>query len=368
MSSKTRVALIFGGVSTEHEVSIVSAASIARSLDPERYEAVYVAIDKTGAWFLGPGAFETLKSGTPAQVERVILSTDPKRRGFLHLDSGELTPVDVIFPVLHGPRGEDGTIQGMFEMAGIAYVGCDPLSAAIAMDKDMTKRVLAQRGIAVVKGTCLNAWMWKVSSDEVLHEILNTLGFPLFVKPATLGSSVGISRATHEAGLKQAIETALGFSRKVIVEKAVQGALEIEVAVLGNNEPRASVPGQIIPAGEFYDYAAKYIESSTDLVIPARIGRALAESIQFIALDAYDALGCTGLARVDFLVSDENCYVNELNTLPGFTSISMYPKLWAATGVPYPLLITLLIDLALQRHAAQDGLTRTITLERGLGL
>ncbi|HPI91668.1 MAG TPA: D-alanine--D-alanine ligase family protein [Deltaproteobacteria bacterium] len=367
-SHKTRVAVIFGGVSTEHDVSVVSASSIAQSMDTQRFDPVYVGIDKNGRWLLGQGAFEALRGGGRERVEPVILSTDPQKRGFLHLESGRLTTVDVIFPVLHGPRGEDGTIQGLFELAGIAYVGCDTMSSAIAMDKDITKRVLAQRGIPVVKGTCVTRWMWDTDRDEVLREIEDTLSFPLFIKPATMGSSIGVTKAMDMDAAVRGLDYALGFSTKAVVEQSVENALEVEVAVLGNNEPKASVPGQVIPSGEFYDFDAKYIDNASELIIPAKISKAMSDDIQFAAVDAFVAIGGSGMARIDFLVSPDTFYLNEINPIPGFTGISMYPKLWEATGIPYVELIGRLIDLALKHHAENQALTRTIVLEKGLGV
>lgn len=357
------MAILFGGVSTEHDVSVVSAASIAKSIDRKRYEPVYVGIDKRGRWLLGEGAFDALKGGRGASVEAVVLSTDPDRCGFLHLDSARLTAVDVVFPVLHGPRGEDGTVQGLLELAGIPYVGCDTLASAIAMDKDVTKRILAQRGIPVVKGTCVTRWMWDTDREEVLSEIHQTLGFPLFVKPATMGSSIGVSKVTDGQGLVAAMETAFRFSPKVVVELAVKNPLEVEIAVLGYNEPKASIPGQIVPHAEFYDFNAKYVDSSSELVIPAKIPKPLAEEMQFAAVDAFVAIGGSGMARIDFLVSAGSYYLNEINTIPGFTSISMYPRLWEASGLPYPELITKLIELAFKRHAVHAALTKTVDLD-----
>jgi D-alanine-D-alanine ligase len=367
-SQRTKVALIFGGVSTEHEVSIVSASSIARSIDTDRFEPVYVGIDKKGRWLLGQGAFEALRGGGEKGVEPVILSTDPEKKGFFHLESGSLTAVDVIFPVLHGPRGEDGTIQGLFELAGIAYVGCDTMSSAIAMDKDMTKRVLAQHGIPVVKGTCVTRWMWDTDREEVLREIRETLTFPLFIKPATMGSSIGVTKASDMDAVVKGLDYGLGFSTKAVVELSVEKALEVEIAVLGNNEPKASVPGQVIPSGEFYDFDAKYVDNASELIIPAKIGKALCEDMQYAAVDAFMAIGGSGMARIDFLVSSKTFYLNEINTIPGFTSISMYPKLWEATGIPYVDLVTKLIELALKRHATNQALTKTIELEKDLGV
>ncbi|MBN2297185.1 MAG: D-alanine--D-alanine ligase [Deltaproteobacteria bacterium] len=368
LNPKQKIALIFGGVSTEHDVSVVSARSVAEYLDTERFEPLYVGIDKQGRWFAGPGAFDLLKTGKEHDVQRVIFSTDPEKRGFLAIDNTEIFEVDVAFPVLHGPRGEDGTMQGLLDLSGIPYVGCDTMSSAIAMDKDMTKRVLAQRGIPVVKGTCITRWMWQTDRDEVLGEIADTLSPPLFIKPATMGSSIGITKASGVDEIVRGIDKALCFSPKVVIENAVVNALEIEVAVLGNNEPVASIPGQIIPSNDFYDFDAKYVDGKTELIIPAKIGKALMDDIQFAAVDAFVAIGGTGMARIDFLISQDAFYVNEINTIPGFTSISMYPKLWEATGIPYPQLITALIDLAFKRHEECQSMTKVILLEKDLGV
>ncbi len=368
MNSRQKVAIIFGGVSAEHDVSVVSASSVARHIDTDRFEPVYVGIDKQGRWFLGTGTFDLLRGGSMHDVKRVILSIDPEKRGFLPIEGGDVIRVDAIFPVLHGPRGEDGTIQGLFEIAGIPFVGCDTMSSAIAMDKDMTKRVLAQRGIPVVKGTCVTSWMWKTDREEILDEISDSLTLPVFIKPATMGSSIGITRAGDIDAVIGGIEKALALSPKVVIENAVENPLEIEVAVLGNNEPRASIAGQIIPGNDFYDFDAKYVDGTTELVIPARIGKSLMEDIQFTAVDAFVAIGGTGMARVDFLVSPDAYYLNEINTIPGFTSISMYPKLWEASGIPYSMLISTLIDLAFRRHAEGEGLTKVIALEKQLGV
>jgi D-alanine-D-alanine ligase len=368
LNSKQKVALIFGGQSAEHDVSIISASSIAKAMDTSRFDPLYVAIDKRGRWFLGAGAFDLLRGLGEHDIQRVILSTDPDKQGFLSLDDGQVTAIGVAFPALHGPRGEDGTLQGMLEMALIPYVGCTTMASAIAMDKDMTKRVLSQQGIPVVKGTCISRWMWDHDREEVLKEISDSLRKPLFIKPATLGSSIGITKAASPAEIEQGIAFAFTFSNKILVEQAVENALEVEVAVLGNNDPKASIPGQIIPSGEFYDFNAKYVDNSSELIIPARIGKGLSENVRFLARETFVAIGGTGLARVDFLVAGDTAYVNEINTLPGFTSISMYPKLWEATGIPYQQLITTLIELALARHTAEERLTKTIEIEKSLGV
>ncbi len=368
MSSKQKVAIVFGGVSTEHDVSVVSARSVVRFLDKERFDPVLVAIDKTGSWYLGNGAFDLLETGKAAEVKRVILSTDPNNAGFYSPESGDLVRVDAVFPVLHGPRGEDGTMQGLLELAGIPYVGCDTMSSAIAMDKDMTKRVLAQRGLPVVKGVCVSKWMWKTDREEVLDEISESITYPMFIKPATMGSSIGITRAADIDEMIKGIDDALSYSTKAVVEKAIDKPREIEVAVLGNNEPRASIPGEIIPCNDYYDFDAKYVNASSELIIPAVLTRSFIDNIQFTAVEAFVAIGGCGMARVDFLLSKDGFFVNEINTIPGFTSISMYPKLWEASGIPYSELITTLIELAFKRHHQGGELIKTIKLEKGLGV
>jgi D-alanine-D-alanine ligase len=368
LNSKKKVAIVFGGQSTEHDVSVISAASILNSLDKTLYEPVPVAIDKQGKWFLGKEAFDYLKGNGSEGLHRVILSTDPDRRGFFSLYDGSLFKVDVIFPVLHGPRGEDGTIQGMMDLAGIPYVGCGTLASAIAMDKDVTKRILKQRGLPVVHGTCVNKYSWLRERSEIIKEIGDSIAMPVFVKPATMGSSIGVRKAHDLSQMEEALDFGFNYSINVLVEQAVKNPLEIEVAILGNKDPKASIPGQIIPKGDFYDFDAKYIDDSAELVIPARIPHTLSDSMMFLARESFIAISGTGLARVDFLVSGESVYVNEINTLPGFTSISMYPKLWEATGIPYQQLITALIKLAFERFEAENSLIKTITLERSLGV
>lgn len=365
---KQHVALIFGGVSTEHEISIISATSIAQSIDRETFEPLLVGIDKTGRWWLGPGAFDRLKGDEEADATPVILSTDPEKSGFLNLDNGELTTVDVIFPVLHGPRGEDGTIQGLFELAGIPFVGCDTLASAVSMDKDMTKRILAREGLPVVRGAAVDTLTWQTSREDVMEEIIGSLKLPIFIKPATMGSSVGVTKASNFEEIEAAIDKALTFSLKAVVEESVEEAREIEVAVLGNEDPQASVPGQIMPKAGFYDYASKYVDNSTELIIPASLTKATTENLQFLACEAFAAVGGSGMARVDFLITEDHVYINEINTIPGFTSISMYPKLWEKSGIPYGELITTLIGLAYDRFEEKEALTKTITPDKQLGV
>jgi len=367
VKSRTKVALLFGGVSAEHDVSISSAESISRSIDRDRFDTIYIGIDKAGRWFMGDSVFDFLRQNTSSMPVRVILSTDPEKRGLLELNNpGKIIYVDVVFPVLHGPRGEDGTIQGMLDIAGIPYVGCGTLASAIAMDKDMTKRVLKESGIPIIPGISIYKKEWTGKKEETLGRILASFKPPLFVKPACMGSSIGITRVTDPKDLPAALDMALGFSEKAIVEPAVEDPLEIEVAILGNLEPMASIPGQIIPSGEFYDFEAKYMDSASELIIPARIDDALSDKIRETALGAFKAIGASGLARIDFLVSRDTFYLNEINTLPGFTSISMYPKLWEATGIPYKALITRLIELAMERHKDLSDLQKTIELKERL--
>jgi D-alanine-D-alanine ligase len=368
LNSKKKIAIIFGGQSTEHDVSVISASSISKAIDKNLFDPVFVAIDKNGRWHLGPMAFDFLKTGKTDGLHRVILSTDPEMKGFISLNDGTIFQTDVIFPVLHGPRGEDGTVQGMMDLAGLAYVGCGTTASAIAMDKDLTKRILKQQGLPVVHGTCVARHEWKTEREEMLREIKNSIEFPVFVKPATMGSSIGIVKAKTLDDAASALDNGFFYSHKVLVEQAVISPLEVEVAILGNNDPKASVPGQIIPAGEFYDFDAKYVDDSAKLVIPAGISSLLSERVQLLARESFLAIGGTGLARIDFLVSGDTTYINEINTLPGFTSISMYPKLWEATGIGYTDLITRLIELALQRFNEEEALTKTIVLEKALGV
>ncbi|MCD6569140.1 MAG: D-alanine--D-alanine ligase [Deltaproteobacteria bacterium] len=369
MSPKKVVAIVFGGVSTEHEVSIISAASIAENIDKSLFEPIYVAIDKKGRWFIGPGAFDLLRKKSRHDVDRTVLSIDPEKKGFISVEKGNtLTPVDVVFPALHGPMGEDGTIQGLFHLGRIPYVGCDVLASAMANDKDMTKRILAEKGMPVVPGMCIKKFIWATSKDDIIGEVEKRLTFPVFIKPATMGSSIGITKVAKAKDISGSIEEAFRFSDKVLVEKAINDPIEIEVALLGNDEPKASVPGQIIPGNEFYDFDAKYINNASELIIPARIDSNLSDKLRALAIDAFIAIEGAGLARVDFLVSGDICYVNEINTMPGFTSISMYPKLWEESGISYTELITSLIELALKRAQERASLTKTIDLKKGLDL
>jgi D-alanine-D-alanine ligase len=368
IKKRLRVGVLFGGRSGEHEVSLVSAASVIRGMDPDKYEAVPIGITKDGHWLIGEGAAkmlpEVLKSG-----RRVMLTADPTEAALMPLDRGAgAQRLDVIFPVMHGTFGEDGTIQGMLELAGLPYVGAGVLGSAVGMDKDVSKRLCQEAGIPVVPWVAVHRWRWEKEPQAVREEIASKFPYPLFVKPATLGSSVGMTKAHDAAELGPALDLACEYGTKILVEKAVT-AREIEVSVLGNHEPKASVPGEIVPHREFYDYAAKYLEEGTQLVIPADLKPAQAQKIQSLAVQAFMALELSGMARVDFFLEKKGgkLYLNEVNTIPGFTSISMYPKLWEASGISFRELIDKLIELALDLHREKTRTKYAIELPDGSG-
>jgi D-alanine-D-alanine ligase len=378
---KLRVGVIYGGRSGEHEVSLASAAAVFKNLDPERYEPIAIRIEKDGRWTL-PRKPPTLISAADVihaakddtGSGSVRLQPDPSREThlvayptaetLLTVDRTQpQSPVsglalDVVFPVLHGPYGEDGTVQGLLELANVPYVGAGVLASAVGMDKAAMKLVFAAKGLPICDYDVLLARDWQRDERAVLNTIVSKLGFPVFVKPANLGSSVGISKAKHVAELRDAIKLAAEFDRKIVVEAAVPKAREIEVAVIGNDDPEASLPGEIVPSREFYDYEAKYLDGASREVIPADLPAPLVAEIRALAIAAFKAIDCAGMARVDFLLDGDSgaLYVNELNTIPGFTTISMYAKMWAASGVAYPVLIDKLIALAIDRHADKQRL------------
>ena len=369
LQKKLRVGVLFGGRSGEHEVSLASAASVIRALDPEKYEAVPIGIAKDGRWLVGSGAqkllSEVLKSG-----ERVSLPPDPTVASLVPLTPGaghSSVAVDVVFPVLHGTFGEDGTVQGLLELANLPYVGTGVLASAVGMDKDVQKRLFKEAGLPIVPFVAIPRGEWERNRASVLKRI-QKLRFPVFVKPATLGSSVGMTRVKSAKELPAALDLAAEFALKIVVERAVR-AREIEVSVLGNDEIQASVPGEIIPHREFYDYTAKYLERGTNLVIPAKLTGKQAKMFQEYAVRAFRAIEGTGMARCDFFLEKRTgkIFVNELNTIPGFTSISMYPKLWEASGLPYPKLIDRLIELALKLHREKARTKYSIELPAGSG-
>jgi D-alanine-D-alanine ligase len=386
MTKKLRVGILFGGRSGEHEISLLSAASVFKAMDKAKYEVVPIGITKDGRWLTSTDA-ERLLTGKPLGHERHLRAGDPDATpSAAVLQSGEavvvppephkpgtsMTPfqsdaparrasdrainVDIIFPVLHGTFGEDGTIQGLLELADIPYVGAGVLGSAAGMDKDIMKSLFRAAGLPIVKHVTLLRSEWESASKKVQKLVESKLKYPIFVKPANLGSSVGISKARDRKELGPAIDEAAKFDRKIVIEEGVGGkkqkAREIECSVLGNDKPEASVPGEIVPSAEFYDYSAKYLDEGSQLIIPAKLAKSETKQFQQLAIAAFRAVDCSGLARVDFLMDPKSrkIYLNEINTMPGFTSISMYPKLWAASGVTYPKLIECLIQLGLDRH------------------
>jgi D-alanine-D-alanine ligase len=371
---KIRVGVIFGGRSGEHEVSLMSATSVLNAIDKEKYEVVPIGITKTGRWLGSGSATKMLTGEVPsaaqdAQAGDTASGTEAGNQTGTALAargsagsivagslSGVLSePLDVVFPVLHGPFGEDGTVQGFLDLANIPYVGAGVLGSALGMDKVKMKEVVRYHGIPVADWVTVRRWQWREDRDACLKEA-SRFGFPCFVKPANLGSSVGISKAHNAEELPAAIEEALRHDEKVLVEEFVD-AREIEVAVLGNHKPEASIPGEIVPSNEFYDYNAKYLDGKSEERIPAPLSPELTEQVRAMAVRTFTALECTGMARVDFFVTrmGNEVFLNEINTLPGFTPISMYPKLWAATGLPYPQLIDRLIQLAIERWEERNG-------------
>ncbi|HEY1646391.1 MAG TPA: D-alanine--D-alanine ligase family protein [Terracidiphilus sp.] len=378
MAKKLRVGILFGGRSGEHEVSLLSAASILKAIDRDKFDVTPIGITKEGRWLAAGDARGLLEAGTSAAPrhfragdpettpgakllhEGIPTLLAPEPRGSSH----PVSALDVVFPVLHGTFGEDGTIQGLFELAGIAYVGSGVLGSAAGMDKDAMKRLFAQAGLPIVKHITILRADWEKSPRKAIAQIENALPYPVFVKPANLGSSVGISKAHDRKELGPALTLAARYDRKLVIEQGVGGvkarARELEVAVLGNDAPRASVVGEIIPGKEFYDYEAKYLSEGSVPVIPAKLTSSESKKIREMAIAAFRACDLSGLARVDFLMEPggrRRIYLNEVNTLPGFTQISMYPKLWEASGLSYRDLITRLIELALERHAEKNRTT-----------
>jgi D-alanine-D-alanine ligase len=383
MARKLRVGIVFGGRSGEHEVSLRSAASVLAAIDKKKYDVVPIGIAKNGRWLVADEAKQLLAgsaaaknvSSSSSQIALVAAKGNSLAKTASALgkvdQQAEALGVDVLFPVLHGTFGEDGTMQGLFELADKAYVGSGVLGSAAGMDKDVMKRLFIAAGLPVVDHITLLRSAWHSSPRKAIAEIEATLRYPLFVKPANLGSSVGISKVHDRSELAPAIVLAASYDRKIIIEQGVGGkaakgkiaarARELEVAVLGNDNPKASLVGEIVPAKEFYDYEAKYESDGSIPIIPAKLPKALAKEVREMAIAAFHACDCSGLARVDFLLEPEGrggkrgrLYLNEINTLPGFTSISMYPKLWEASGLKYSHLIDRLIELALERRAERD--------------
>lgn len=357
LTGKLRIGVIFGGRSGEHEVSLRSAESIIKAMDKNKYEIVPIGITKEGRWLMSGDAAAMLPDAvmTSNKHRQVAIIGDPTRQGLTRLDQGRRAlgreHLDVVFPVLHGTYGEDGTIQGLLDMAGVPYVGCGVLASATGMDKVTMKHLFLQAGLTIIEWEWFLRASWEENPDAVLRRIARSLGFPVFVKPANLGSSVGVSKAANKAELVKAVNDAARYDRKIVVERAIDGR-EIEVSVLGNDHPIASLPGEVITSHEFYDYDDKYIDNSSRTEVPARLPMKTIDKIQRDAIAAFRAIDGSGLARVDFFVerATGRVIINEINTMPGFTSISMYPKLWEASGIPSSELIDRLIELAIERH------------------
>ncbi len=356
---KLHVALIFGGRSGEHDVSLMSARSVLSVLDPAKYDVTQIGITLDGGWFTGNDVLAAFEAGKTAGLEPVIVVPDPSESGIFVLRDKmlvKLCDVDVYFPLLHGTFGEDGTIQGLLEMANAAYVGAGVTGSSVGMDKGIFKDVMRINDIPSVKTVLLLRSEIESDMNAAMTRAETVGAYPIFTKPANLGSSVGITKCHNRSDLQEGLMEAARFDRRVLVEKGVANVREIEVSVLGNEDPRASVPGEVLPSREFYSYESKYIDGTSGLVIPAPLPEETTRRIQQLAVKAYKAIDAAGMARVDFFVDKDSgeVYLNELNTIPGFTKISMYPKLWDASGMPYAELVDRLIELALQRKGDRD--------------
>lgn len=360
MKKKVKVGIIFGGKSAEHEVSLQSAKHVIEAIDKEKYEPVLIGVDKKGKWLLSVDSSKFLLNSSNPKLIKLNSETSqsitlaPQSDGRIaNLDTHQSDKsIDVVFPILHGPFGEDGTIQGLLKLANIPFVGASVLGSAIGMDKDVMKRLLRDAGIPIAKFLAV-----KESEVPTFEDVVESLGLPIFVKPANLGSSVGVSKVKNENDFEKAVREAFGYDRKILIEESIEGR-EIECSVLGNDKPIASVPGEIISSHDFYSYEAKYIdENGAALAIPAKLPDKTVKVVQNLAVKAFRILACEGLARVDFFLKDNgDVLVNEINTIPGFTSISMYPKLWEASGISYTELIDRLIQLALERFEREQKL------------
>ncbi len=352
-----RIAVVFGGRSGEHDVSLASARSVMNVLGRKGSTVVPIGITREGRWLTSGDPYALLSGpaeepGSPAG-QAVIAGPASSQRELVPGATGDDFPsVDVVFPVLHGPYGEDGTIQGLLELAGVPYVGCGVLASSLAMDKIACKQVLIAHGLPVTPYTAVLRSAWETAPGRVIDQVESSLPYPVFVKPANLGSSIGVNKAADRGGLIAALDEAARYDRRLLVELAVPSPREIECAVLGNESPEASVVGEVVPSNEFYDYAAKYIDGRSQLLIPASLPPGVSARVRELSVAAFVAIDGAGLARVDFLLSRDTgeLYISELNTMPGFTRISMYPKLWEASGLPYDELAQRLLDLALQRH------------------
>ncbi len=360
---KLRVAVLFGGRSGEHDVSLMSARSVLAALDAERYEVIQIGITLDGDWLTGANTLEAFSQGDIGKLNRVVLPGEPSHSALYELritDHGgtieKLSDIDVFFPVLHGPFGEDGTMQGLLELADVAYVGAGVVGSSVGMDKGVFKDVMRANDIPIVNSLLVLRSEIERDINAVIEKTEKMGEYPFFAKPANLGSSVGISKCTSRSDLAEGLMEASRYDRRIIIERGAGNAREIEVSVLGNEEPQTSVCGEVLPSREFYSYEAKYIDGTSGLMIPAQIPADVSDKVREYAVRAYKAIDCAGMARADFFVEKDTnkIFLNELNTLPGFTSISMYPKLWQASGLTYPQLVDRLIELALERKAQRD--------------
>lgn len=363
---KVRIGIIFGGRSGEHEVSLQSAQSVMAALNPERYEVVPIGITPDGRWLIGD-VVGALTAGNPAQSAALL--PDPTHAALMQITEeaatalarasfSAVTELDVIFPVLHGTYGEDGTVQGLLELAGLPYVGAGVTGSAVGMDKGIFKQVMVANGLPLLPYKLYNKSLWLKRPNFILDDIEISLTYPVFTKPANLGSSVGVCKCNNRTELVAGLDEAATYDRRIVVEQGLVHPRELEVSVLGNDDPIASVVGEVRPHRDFYDYVAKYVSDDSDLMIPAELAAEKADELRALAIKAYIAIDCAGLGRVDFLMDRENgrLYINEINTLPGFTNISMYPKLWEATGVSYSDLLDRLVALAIERNEEKRNL------------
>jgi D-alanine-D-alanine ligase len=368
-ASKIRVGVVFGGRSGEHEVSLVSARSIMKALDGDKYDVIPIGITKHGNWLVGADPQNLLPEPTVkpqiASSGRSGLIGDPSHRGMILLDSSknvDKVKLDVVFPIVHGTYGEDGTLQGLLEMASLPYVGCGVMASALGMDKTASKKMFRDAGLPIGAFKEYLRRDWRNKADDLIADIEREFAYPCFVKPVNSGSSVGISKAHDRDELIAALNLASKYDRKILIEESINGR-ELEVSVLGNDDPIASLPGEIVPCNEFYDYQAKYVDDRSELRIPAPIPAHKVTEIQELAVKAFRTLDCAGLARVDFFYDEkaDKLLLNEINTIPGFTSISMYPKLWEASGISYPELVSRLVDLAFERYTDKQESLKSVS-------
>ncbi|MGD8821531.1 MAG: D-alanine--D-alanine ligase family protein [Anaerolineales bacterium] len=364
MTDKTTLGLLFGGRSGEHEVSLMSARSVMDALDTDHYQVLQIGITKEGHWRSGPDLLQAFTEGDYQAGDRVTILPEPGSDGLFLWSADQplalVSKLDVVFPVLHGTFGEDGTVQGLLELADVAYVGAGVLASSVAMDKGLFKRVMQAHYIPVLPWTVLQGALIDDDIQEVIRLAEAVGAYPLFVKPANMGSSVGVSKAANRSDLMEGLLEARQFDRRIVVEQGIE-AREIEVSVIGNEDPQASIPGEVVPGADFYSYQAKYIDDTSDLLIPAPLDPETTEEIRRLAVQAYAAIDGAGFARVDFLLekSTNKIYMNEINTIPGFTKISMFPKLWEASGLDYRSLVQALIDYAVARQAQKTKLSRS---------